>query len=353
VAAIVLAKDGEPLTFGTTLDGDTLSQNVWGCDGVSLAATLPVLPAQSRSDTTCDAGEPEEEHWFENKWTGVGHLQTTYTQGEVLGMEAYPITIPAGWSISRDGVDVPSPAITLPGDLAVADNGSFFDVPWYAYRQPPIAFDDTAYTLDGGNNLDHVRKLLDGAFTIRSLQGSVSASRNHTTYSTLKTTILSDLQIDISLRVALNLVSNYEERKIIPETFMSNNPHASSVGSPCLGVHAYGSMPENPGLFIVPIGGRYGPRVAVTQEGYAVLGGSLADDWIYYLDATFTTYGRWSEATPIATKATTSDVLGDINDTIVLSKSQEEQFADGDELYFPAAIQNDGGRDWFWKIKKV
>lgn len=352
VAAIVLAKDGEPLTFTTTLDGDTLSQNVWGCDGVSLAATLPVLPAQSRSDTTCDAGEPEEEQWFENKWTGVGHLQTTYTQGEVLGMEAYPITIPAGWSISRDGVDVPSPAITLPGDIA-ASAGSFFDVPWYAYRQPPIAFDDTAYTLDGGNNLDHVRKLLDGAFTIRSLQGSVSASRNHTTYSTLKTTILSDLQLDISLRVALNLVSNYEERKIIPETFFSNNPHASSVVSPCLGVHAYGSMPENPGLFISPIVGRYGPRVAVTQEGYAVLGGSPGDDWIYYLDATFTTYGRWSTATPIATKATTADVLGDINDTIVMSKEQEEQFASGDELYFPAAIQNDGGRDWFWKIKKV
>ena len=349
VAAIVLAKDGGPLTFTTTLDGDTLSQNVWGCDGVSLAATLPVLPAQSRSDTTCDEGEPEEEHWFQNTWTGVGHLQTTYTQAEVFAMEAYPITIPFPWSISRAGVDVPSPAITLPGDITAPG----VEVAWYAYRQPDIPFNETTYTLDGGNHRDHVRKLLDGAFTIRSLQGSVSASRNHTTYSTLKTTILSDLQIDISLRLALNLVSNYEERKIIPETFMSNNPHASSIGSPCSGIHPYGSMPENPILLIVPYAGRYGPRVAVNQEGYAVLGGDPGDDWIYYLDATFTTYGRWSEATPIATKATTADVLADINDTIVMSKEQEEQFASGTELYFPALIQNDGGRDWFWKIKKV
>ena len=350
VAAIVLAQDGGPLTFGTTLDGDTLSQNVWGCDGVSLAATLPVLPAQSRSDTTCDEGEPEEEHWFQNTWTGVGHLQTTYTQEEVLAMEAYPITMPSAfWSISRDGVTVPPPAITLPGDTTSPG----VEVAWYAYRQPDIPFNETTYTLDGGNNLDHVRKLLDGAFTIRSLQGSVSASRNHTTYSTLKTTILSDLQIDISLRVALNLISNYEERKIIPETFFSNNPHAGSVGSPCSGIHPYGSMPENPILLIVPYAGRYGPRVALNQEGYAIIGGDPGDDWIYYLDATFTTYGRWSEATPIATKTTTSDVLADINDTIVMSKEQESQFANGDELYFPAAIQNDGGRDWFWQIKKV
>ena len=46
-------------------------------------------------------------------------------------------------------------------------------------------------------------------------------------------------------------------------------------------------------------------------------------------------------------------MLADINDTIVMSKEQEAQFANGDELYFPAAIQNDGGRDWFWQIKKV
>jgi hypothetical protein len=153
--------------------------------------------------------------------------------------------------------------------------------------------------------------------------------------------------------VALNLISNYEERKIIPETLMSNNPHANSVASPCLGLHAYGSMPENPILLIVPYAGRYGPRVALNQEGYAVIGGDPGDDWIYYLDATFTTYGKWSTATPIATKATTADVLADINDTIVMSKEQEEQFASGTELYFPAAIQNDGGRDWFWQIKKV
>lgn len=358
VAAIVLAKDGEPLTFTTTLDGDTLSQNVWGCDGVSLEATLPVLPAESRGV----AEVVDKEDYYSSTHNVIGASVTTYLPSEVLGMPSIPrlcglngqvIVRPGtGDDYHVNGEDcgvLGDSDPVLPGDyIGYPFNMAFRHVPWWDYRLPVKDFED-----DWNHYHRRLRRLLDGEFTIRSLQGSVCASRNHSTYATLKTTILSDLQIDISLRVALKLDSNYAERQLLPEKYLygatvvdqSYGPNCGDA-KPYITIHpgdyAYPDgipIPLPPGFpFESPWDGTDGGGAWGLQ---LCLGGAL------------TTLGRWSTATPIATKATTSDVLGDINDTIVMSKEQEEQFASGTELYFPAAIQNDGGREWFWKIKKV
>lgn len=206
VAAIVLAKDGGPLTFTTTLDGDTLSQNVWGCDGVSLEATLPVLLAESRSV----AKVIDKVDYYSATHHVIGESVTTYLPSEVLGMPSVPRLCGLnGQVIVRPGLGddyhingedcgvLGDSDPVLPGDyIGYPFNAAFRYVPWWDYRLPVKDFET-----DWNHYHRRLRRLLDGAFTIRSLQGSVSASRNHSTYAKLKTTILSDLQIDISLRV--------------------------------------------------------------------------------------------------------------------------------------------------------
>jgi len=349
-AAIVLAKDGGPLTFGTTLDGDTLSQNVWGCDGVSLAATLPVLPALSRDV----AKVIDSEDYYSATHNVIGGDVTTYLASEVLGMPFIPrlcggisVIVRAGlgdtYNINGEDCGVVGDSDpVMPGDYISPTpwiSGSWGYAPWWVFRRPVKDFET-----DWDHYHRRLRGLSDGAFTIRSLQGSVSLSRNHSTYATLKTTILSDLQIDISLRVALKLDSNYGERQLIEETYSGGEPF--TYGPNCGDARPYVFPPFD---YNYPDGLPYNMTFESPWDGTDGDGTQLQ----LYLRGAVTTLGRWSTATPIATKATTSDVLADINDTIVMSKEQEEQFASGTELYFPAAIQNDGGRDWFWQIKKV
>ena len=349
VAAIVLAQDGEPLTFTTTLDGDTLSQNVWGCDGVSLEATLPVLPALSRSV----AKVIDKVDYYSSTHNVIGGDVTTYLASEVLAMPIIPrlcgdprVVVRAGLGTDHtvDGIDcgiVGDSDPVLPGDYWGAPWAGFGwrYAPWWIFRRPVKDFET-----DWNHYHRRLRRLSDGAFTIRSLQGSACASRNHSTYATLKTTILSDLQIDISLRVALKLDSNYAERQLLAETYSDGGPF--TYGPNCDEMKPYVFPPFD---YNYPDGLPTNMTFESPWDGTDGDGTQLQ----LYLRGAVTTLGRWSTATPIATKATTSDVLGDINDTIVMSKEQEQQFADGTELYFPAAIQNDGGRDWFWQIKKV
>jgi len=353
VAAIVLAQDGGPLTFGTTLDGDTLSQNVWGCDGVSLEATLPVLPAESRGV----AKVIDKVDYYSSTHNVIGGDVTTYLASEVLGMPSIPrlcggiqVIVRAGlgdtYHINGEDCGVVGDSDpVLPGDYTSPTpwiSGSWSYAPWWVFRLPVKDLED-----DWNHYHRRLRRLLDGAFTIRSLQGSVSASRNHSTYATLKTTILSDLQIDISLRVALKLDSNYAERQLIVEKYLYGTTVVDqSYGAGCGDARPYVFPPFD---YNYPDGLPYNMTFESPWDGTDGDGTQVK----LYLRGGLTTLGRWSTATPIATKATTADVLADINDTIVMSKEQEAQFANGDELYFPALIQNDGGRDWFWKIKKV
>jgi hypothetical protein len=356
VAAIVLAQDGGPLTFGTTLDGDTLSQNVWGCDGVSLAATLPVQPAESRGV----AKVIDSEDYYSATHNVIGESVTTYLPSEVLGMPSVPRLCGLnGQVIVRPGLGddyhingedcgvLEDSDPVMPGDyIGYPFNQAFRYAPWWDYRLPVKDLET-----DWNHYHRRLRRLLDGAFTIRSLQGSVSASRNHSTYATLKTTILSDLQLDISLRVALKLDSNYGERQLLPEKYLYGTTVVDqSYGPNCGDAKPYITIHSPSGDYTYPDGI---PSNFPFESPWDGTDGGGAEGLQLYLRGSLTSLGRWSTATPIATKATTSDVLGDINDTIVMSKEQEEQFANGDELYFPALIQNDGGRDWFWKIKKV
>ena len=353
VAAIVLAQDGGPLTFGTTLDGDTLSQNVWGCDGVSLEATLPVLPAESRGVSKVI----DSEDYYSATHQVIGDNATTYLASELLEMPSIPRLCGAPEVIVRGGLGdtyningedcgvVGDSDPVLPGDyisITPGNPASWRYAPWWVFRLPVKDLED-----DWNHYHRRLRRLLDGAFTIRSLQGSVSASRNHSTYATLRTTILSDLQIDISLRVAIKLDSNYAERQLIEEKYLYGNTVVDqSYGAGCADAKPYVTPPLD---YQYPDGIPSNFTFESPWDGTDGDGTQLQ----LYLRGSLTSLGRWSTATPIATKATTSDVLADINDTIVMSKEQEEQFASGTELYFPAAIQNDGGRDWFWQIKKV
>ena len=353
-AAVILAKDGGPLTFTATLDGDTLSQNVWGCDGVSLEATLPVLPAESR-----DVAEViDKEDYYSSTHNVIGESVTTYLPSEVLGMPSIPrlcgapgVVVRAGlgdtYNINGEdcGVVGDSDAV-LPGDyisITPGNPAAWRYAPWWVFRLPVKDFED-----DWNHYHRRLRRLLDGEFTIRSLQGSVSASRNHSTYATFKTTILSDLQIDISLRVALKLESNYAERQLLPEKYLYGNTVVDqSYGAGCADAKPYVTPPLD---YNYPDGIPYNFTFESPWDG---TDGGGAEGLQLYLRGSLTSLGRWSTATPIATKATTSDVLGDINDTIVMSKEQEEQFSNGEELYFFAHIDNNIYGDFFWKIKKV
>ena len=359
-AAVILAKDGGPLTFTTTLDGDTLSQNVWGCDGVSLEATLPVLPAESR-----DVAEViDKEDYYSSTHNVIGESVTTYLPSEVLGMPSVPrlcglngqvIVRPGtGDDYHVNGEDcgvVGDSDPVLPGDyIGYPYNLQFRYAPWWDFRLPVKDFET-----DWNHYHRRLRRLSDGAFTIRSLQGSVCASRNHSTYATFKTTILSDLQIDISLRVALKLDSNYAERQLLPEKYLYGNSAVDqSYGPNCGDAKPYITIHSPSGDYTYPDG----IPIPLTpgfpfESPWDGTDGGGAEGLQLYLRGSLTSLGRWSTATPIATKATTSDVLADINDTIVMSKEQEEQFSNGEELYFFAHIDNNIYGDFFWKIKKV
>jgi len=352
-AAVILAKDGGPLTFTTALDGDTLSQNVWGCDGVSLEATLPVLPAESRGV----AKVIDSEDYYSSTHQVIGGDVTTYLASEVLGMPSIPrlcgaieVVVRAGlgddYSINGEDCGVVGDSDpVMPGDyisITPWNPAAWRYAPWWVFRLPVKDFET-----DWNHYHRRLRRLLDGAFTIRSLQGSVSASRNHTTYAALKTTILSDLQIDISLRVALKLESNYAEHQLLPEKYLYGNTVLDqSYGAGCADAKPYVFPPFD---YNYPDGIPSNFTFESPWDGTDGDGTQLK----LYLRGGLTTLGRLSTATLIATKATTSDVLGDINDTLVMSKEQEEQFANGEELYFPVHIDNNIYGDLFWKIKKV
>lgn len=356
-AAVLLAKDGGPITFGTTLAGEALPQNVWMAVEGSRETELPLKTAVSRPpDATCTSGS------FQGQWYRLKYRfdRQEYSQEDVLGWPAIKVRWPAirradgtllngpsGGGYGNDEIEL------LPGDYY---DGFYYGmsmagqlVEWWRYRRPPEIW-PTDWHLPRGQDSGIVRQLA-GAVTQSGLQACLSAWRNHLTYPALKTTTLGDLVLSLSIRVTLQAEIQYTDWQLQPVLFTT-----TGNASPCDGLVAYdsdslifgGSTPQNAGT--VP-NTTFLPTPSA--RGYTdVVGGVIVRDMVSEPLQHLNAWQKLADATAADSRTITHKYVADINDTIVLNKEQEGRLAAGEDVMVRAYVP-DGTRTYFWRMRKA
>jgi hypothetical protein len=170
IASQLLLLNGAELTFGTTLDGETLCQNVWSCVEGARTAQLPIQPSQSRPAANIGASYPDR---------GINE-----------GLRAYEFNIPN----NQNGV----PDLRNVGESSLTFKRGSPQVDVWNQSQSGIV------------------RSLTGSIKQKGLQGIVSAYRSHRTYSGLNTTVLGELVIRVSLRVTMEATVTYRDVKVKP-----------------------------------------------------------------------------------------------------------------------------------------
>lgn len=161
----------------------------------------------------------------------------------------------------------------------------------------------------------------DSSIQLTGAQACLSAFRECRTYPALKTTTLAELQFRVSVRLAARATVVYQDKRLNPTKFIHPNPALRTQlysYSPSL-MDAYGAPPVFPQELI----------------GVQELGNAATED----------------------TKTVAHDFLMDIyEDRIVLSREQEQRFANGEEVFFPVSrvFQEVGALNatFYWKLKK-
>jgi hypothetical protein len=174
VAAFLIAKSGQPYTFGKTLAGNELSQNVWSCVESARATEMPVQPASTvKFDKTSFSFS-----------VNMGSYTDNFTKN-----------FAGDYGISEPLTQI---AFTHKNPDAEATQESDLE---------PLP----------GNRGGMVRRIVSGNIKQTGLQGCVSAYRQHRTFPALKTTTLGELCISLSFRMALKVTLNYADKKVKPK----------------------------------------------------------------------------------------------------------------------------------------
>lgn len=340
-AALLLAKDGGPISFAKTLQGETLPQNVWMAIESVRGAELPLRPAVSRPPDAVRTSGDFVGEWYRVRYT---FENKTYSQEEVLEWE--PIL--AGLNVVRDGVEInpigePAEDIELlPGDTYGSSNppsmvGKF--VPWWLYRRPPEVWPDD-WSVIRHEDSGIVRQLSGGSVTQTGLQACLSAWREHRTYPALKTTTLGDLVLSLSIRVTLKADVDYVDWQLEPQLFSTSTDWSSLVGY------------DDDSLITGQFGWNH-VSARGTTDGGAFINGASADPGEYDRLPPLGGLAAWQkleDATEIDTRTVAHQFCADLTDVLVLNKFQEERLAEGEDVMVPAAI---GALGYFWRIRKA
>jgi hypothetical protein len=356
-AAILLAKDGGPISFAKTLQGQQLPQNVWMAIESVRSAELPIREAVSRPPDAVRTSGDYAGEWYRVRYTFENKM---YSQAEVLEWE--PIL--AGFNVMRaDGTILnaaggPQEDIELlPGDTFAAGGinapstvGKL--VPWWLYRRPPEVWPDD-WSVIRHEDSGVVRQLSGGAITQTGLQACLSAWRDHRTYPALKTTTLGDLVLSLSIRVTLKAEVDYVDWQLEPQLFATVSGDANwaelyeyeddALLQGQLGPNWIASRgTTNGGAFINGASSDPGEyeRQSPYKQGFALLGGLAA-------------WQKLEDATEADSRSVTHQFCADISDVLVLNKFQEEQLAEGEDVMIRAAGIPDGTRTWYWRIRKT
>lgn len=360
-AAILLAKDGGPISFAKTLQGETLPQNVWMAVESVRGAELPIREAVSRPPDAVRTSGDYEGEWYRVRYTFENKM---YSQAEVLEWEPMLAAMP---DVQRaDGTIVNGPVggfydpeeiEFLPGDRYAG--GSFHApstigklIPWWLYRRPPEVWPDD-WSVIRHEDSGVVRQLSGGAITQTGLQACLSAWRDHRTYPALKTTTLGDLSLAISVRVTLRADVDYVDWQLEPQLFATVSGDANWAE-----LYEY----EDDAL----LQGQLGPNWIAsrgTTNGGAFIGGASSDPGEYERQSPYkqgfallgglAAWQKLEDATEADSRSVTHQFCADISDVLVLNKFQEEQLAEGEDVMVRASGIPDGTRTWYWRIRKT
>jgi hypothetical protein len=323
IAMLLMAKSGQPYTFGKTLDGMELCQNVWACIDQSREAELPLRESRSRQPDGSCAGWPEPLY-------SVGiEFKKTLTAGQVAELDARP-----GFQHSqvRRGGQVVTPEKYQPGDRNFA-TGTAADnrcVEWWQDRKPSMTRAEFQYIR--GFSCGVVRRL-SGSLKQQAAQGCISAFRAHKTFPALKTTTLGELCLSISIRMVIRADVAYEDRRIKGKYYErgAGGPYSNKCDSV-----TFEQLADSSGV-----------ALATGQMDYDTCDFSQGTQFI--ADQRWTEWGSISDGDEVGTKTVNHHFLADISDTLVLSKEQEETLAAGGEVLIKAT---GGPAISYWKLKK-
>ena len=351
-AAFLMGLSGQPYTFTTTLDGKTLPQNVWACVDGERQAALPVQKAVTRKPDVICTGETNPGEWYSVRYT---FDSKTYSESDVLGWTPIKVTVPAirradGTlmnGLNGQGGFIQNEIELLPGDT-YDGTGNFWApslvggrVPWEQYRVGPEQWPDDWRPMRGYAS-GIIRTLQEGNLTQSGVQGCLSVYRAHKTFPALKTTTLGELCISLSFRVAMKATLNYKDYQLAPNKFTRDGD------TPCVALYNYRD-----------------PEMVAPRYGYVYMGsetgGTLFSSGSYGRYPTNSGLDGWqklSDAQVAAEKTVTHQFLGELSDTLVLSKEKEESLANGDAVYVAIGFANDmqgnpGPGIWYWKLKKA
>jgi hypothetical protein len=360
-AAILLAKDGGPISFAKTLQGQQLPQNVWMAIESVRSAELPIREAVSRPPDAVRTSGDYEGEWYRVRYTFENKM---YSQAEVLEWEPMLAAMP---DVQRaDGTIVNGPVggfydpeeiEFLPGDRYAG--GSFHApsmvgklIPWWLYRRPPEVWPDD-WSVIRHEDSGVVRQLSGGAITQTGLQACLSAWRDHRTYPALKTTTLGDLSLAISVRVTLRADVDYVDWQLEPQLFATVSGDANWAE-----LYEY----DDDAL----LQGQFGPNWLAsrgTTNGGPFIGGASSDPGEYERQSPYkqgfallgglAAWQKLEDATEADSRSVTHQFCADISDVLVLNKFQEEQLAKGEDVMIRAAGIPDGTRTWYWRIRKT
>ncbi len=330
-AAFLMGKSGQKYTFEKTLDGETLSQNVWACVDGARDAELPVQNVATRQpDGIC-------EEWDESLYSvGIKFGPITYSQEDVVDWDLNPNFPLQGENkvVLRDGEDTVVEKF-MPGDL---QRNSGFCLAWWADRLNPIAREDCEFQRGYGSGI--VRKLTAGSLSQTGLQGALSAYRAHKTFPALKTTTLGELCLSISIRMAITAEIEYEDRQLAGK-YYTRGTNSAEVSFDKCGNHTFDETARTIAPGWTPADGSF-------------VGGSLPPCNVetFTLSGSVIEWSSWDEGEEVDTRTVTSTFLANVNDSFALSKEKEEALASGEDVFVSAGVQGYPG-NWYWKIKKV
>jgi hypothetical protein len=331
VPPVLMAK-GEPYVFTTDLDGFDTSQNVWHCLEEQRGEAMGLLPASSRRFGKALGDRPivceDEQRYVDVRYfTPVVY---DLSEADVLALESLPYegNILRGGEVIQGPVDPVLPGDRYPFNIAPSLAGRY--IPWWRYRKRPQAFPDD-WIVDRGFGDGQYHAIADGRLTQDGFQGTLSAFRFCRQFPALKTTVLSELLLNLSARMAVRVEIDYETRKIIPAGF-TDAPH-----NPCDGLNSYEEMISRPGAV--------GPQLQDEQGNPSLFIAILGNEEPYEYEtfglfqSNLTGWGNIDDTELLAERTVTHRFLADVEYQVVLSRDQEEALANGEEIMVPVKQQ--------------